>query len=165
MLRKFSAALLLLSAGAAQAAEHFDGTTWWNTVKVLADDNFEGRDPGSEGERQAQAYIVSRLKALGVARAGTIGYYQAVKLRTLEIQEADSTLALQRDRRAQPLTLGEQAFFSTRVMPAPRSKHRWSSSVTDSTSPRMATTILPGLTSRARLRSYSQVRRPKFHRP
>jgi hypothetical protein len=119
MLRKFSAALLLLLAGATQAAEHFDGTTWWNTVKVLADDKFEGRDTGSEGEHQAQAYIVGRLKALGVAPAGTNGYYQTVKLRTLEIQEADSTLALQRDGHAQPLTLGEQAFFSTRVMPAP----------------------------------------------
>jgi Zn-dependent M28 family amino/carboxypeptidase len=120
MLRKFSAALLLSLAGAAQAAEHFDGTSWWNTVKVLADDKFEGRDTGSDGERQAQAYIVGRLKALGVAPAGTNGYYQAVKLRTLEIQEADSTLALQRDGHAQPLTLGEQAFFSTRVMPAPK---------------------------------------------
>jgi Zn-dependent M28 family amino/carboxypeptidase len=120
MLRKFSAALLLLLAGATQAAEHFDGTTWWNTVKVLADDKFEGRDTGSEGERQAQAYIVGRLKALGVAPAGANGYYQTVKLRTLEIQEADSTLALQRDGHAQPLTLGEQAFFSTRVMPAPK---------------------------------------------
>jgi Zn-dependent M28 family amino/carboxypeptidase len=120
MLRKFSAALLLLLAGATQAAEHFDGTTWWNTVKVLADDKFEGRDTGSEGERQAQAYIVGRLKALGVAPAGTKGYYQTVKLRSLEIQEADSTLALQRDGHAQPLTLGEQAFLSTRVMPAPK---------------------------------------------
>src|SRR5579863_6473511 len=63
MLRKFPALLLLLSAGATQAAEHFDGTTWWNTVKVLADDKFEGRETGSEGERQAQAYIVGRLKA------------------------------------------------------------------------------------------------------
>src|ERR1700733_4109793 len=120
MLRKLSALLLVLSTGATPAAEHFDGTTWWNTVKVLADDKFEGRDTGSEGERQAQAYIVGRLKALGVTPAGTNGYYQTVQLRTLEIQEADSTLALKRDGHTRPLTLGEQAFFSTRVMPAPK---------------------------------------------
>jgi Zn-dependent M28 family amino/carboxypeptidase len=112
--------LLLFLAYGAEAAEHFDGKTWWGTVKVLADDKFEGRDTGSAGERQAQAYIVQRLKALGVEPAGFNGYYQAVKLRTLEIQEADSTLALVRDGRVQPITLGEQGFFSTRIAPAPQ---------------------------------------------
>jgi Zn-dependent M28 family amino/carboxypeptidase len=111
---------LLFLACAAQAAEHFDGTSWWNTVKVLADDKFEGRDTGSAGERQAQAYIVRQLKSLGIEPAGSNGYYQPVKLRTVEIQEADSTLALVRGGHAQPLTLGEQAFFSTRIVPAPR---------------------------------------------
>jgi hypothetical protein len=54
MLSKFWTLLLLIPACTAQAAEHFDGKTWWGTVKVLADDKFEGRDTGSPGERQAQ---------------------------------------------------------------------------------------------------------------
>jgi Zn-dependent M28 family amino/carboxypeptidase len=120
VLRTLLPALLLVLTCAAQAADHFDGKTWWDTVKVLADDKFEGRDTGSSGERQAQAYIVQRLKSFGVEPAGSNGYYQTVRLRTLEIQEADSTLALVRDGRAQPITLGEQAFFSTRIAPAPQ---------------------------------------------
>jgi Zn-dependent M28 family amino/carboxypeptidase len=119
-MRKIALLVLAFSACAAQAAEHFDGQSWWNTVKVLADDEFEGRETGSTGEKQAQAYIVRRLKALGVAPAGSNGYYQNVKLRTLEIQEASSSLALVREGHAAPLTLGEQAFFSTRITPAPR---------------------------------------------
>jgi Zn-dependent M28 family amino/carboxypeptidase len=120
MLRKIWAPMLILLACAAQAAERFDGQTWWNTVKVLADDRFEGRETGSPGERQAQAYIVRRLGALGVEPAGSSGFYQPVELRTLEIQEANSSLALVADGHAQPLTLGEQAFFSTRIVPAPK---------------------------------------------
>jgi Zn-dependent M28 family amino/carboxypeptidase len=118
--RKLSAPVLLVFACAAQGAQHFDGRTWWETVTVLADDKFEGRDTGSTGERQAQAYIVEQLKALGVEPAGTAGYYQPVKLRTQEIQEADSSLALVLQGHAEPLTLGEQAYFNTRIALAPR---------------------------------------------
>jgi Zn-dependent M28 family amino/carboxypeptidase len=120
MSRKLLALLSLVLASAAQSAEHFDGKTWWDTVTVLADDRFEGRDTGSTGERQAQAYIVEQLKALGVEPAGTTGYYQPVKLRTAEIREAQSSLALVRQGHARPLTLGEQAYFSTRYGLAPQ---------------------------------------------
>jgi Zn-dependent M28 family amino/carboxypeptidase len=119
MSRKFSAILLLALTCTAQAAEHFDGKTWWDTVKVLADDKFEGRDTGSPGERQAQAYIVGQLGTLRIEPAGTKGYYQTVKLRTREILESDSSLALVRDGHARPLALGEQAYFSTRYALAP----------------------------------------------
>jgi Zn-dependent M28 family amino/carboxypeptidase len=113
-----SLALLLLTsagaAGAAQPAQHFDGTTWWDTVKVIADDKYEGRDTGSKGEREAQEYIVARLKALGVEPAGSNGYYQSVKFRALQIVESGCELKLIRDGQAQRLTLGEQAFFTAR---------------------------------------------------
>jgi Zn-dependent M28 family amino/carboxypeptidase len=125
MLQKFlarnSLALLLLAtACAAQAAEHFDGKTWWDTVKEISDDKYEGRDTGSKGERQAQEYIVGKLKALGVEPAGTNGFYQSVKLRSLEIDESQSQLSLVRAGAVQKLTLGEQAIFSTRFPPAPK---------------------------------------------
>jgi hypothetical protein len=120
MSRSFLAPLFLLLSCAAHSAEHFDGETWWHTVTVLADDKFEGRDTGSSGERAAQAYIVQQLKALGVEPAGTDGYFQPVKLKTLEIEEAKSSLALVRDGKERPLTLGSQAFFSTRYALAPQ---------------------------------------------
>ena len=52
----------------------FNGQSWWNYVKVLADDNMEGRDTGSEGLKRAEAYIVEQLKADGLQPAGTDGY-------------------------------------------------------------------------------------------
>ena len=103
----------------ALAAEHFDGKAWWETVKVISDDKYEGRDTGSKGERQAQEYIVGKLKELGVEPAGSDGFYQGVKLRTLEIDEPRCQLSLVQGGHAQQLNLGEQAFFSTRFPPAP----------------------------------------------
>jgi len=120
MLRTFLGLSLTFIACGAQAAANFDGQSWWSTVKILADDKLEGRETGSTGERQAQAYIVQQLKALGIEPAGSDGYYQRVKLQTTEIQEASSSLALVRDGRSQPLTLGEQAYFSTRYRLAPK---------------------------------------------
>src|SRR6202521_858212 len=120
MSRKSLALLLIGVACSAQAAEHFDGTTWWDTVKELSNDKYEGRDTGSKGERQAQEYLVAKLKGLGVEPAGSDGFYQSVKLRTLEIDEARCQLSLVRDGHPQRLTLGEQAFFTTRFPPAPK---------------------------------------------
>jgi Zn-dependent M28 family amino/carboxypeptidase len=120
MLRTLLGLSLAALACAAQAAANFDGQSWWSTVKVLADDKLEGRETGSAGERQAQAYIVRQLKALGIEPAGSDGYYQRVKLRATEIEESSSSLALVRNGRSQPLSLGEQAYFSTRYTLAPK---------------------------------------------
>ncbi len=120
MSRRSPALLLIIIASTAQAAEHFDGKTWWDTVKEISDDKYEGRDTGSKGEHQAQEYIVGKLKALGVEPAGSNGYFQSVKLRTLEIDEPHCQLSLVRDGHAQALALGEQAYFSTRFPPAPK---------------------------------------------
>ncbi|HEY1313186.1 MAG TPA: M28 family metallopeptidase [Steroidobacteraceae bacterium] len=120
MFRNYALSVFLVLASAARAADHFDGESWWSTVKILADDKFEGRDTGSTGERQAQAYVVQQLKTLGLEPAGSNGYYQSVKLQTLELDEPSSSLALVRGGRAQPLTLGEQAYFSTRYAQAPK---------------------------------------------
>jgi hypothetical protein len=112
--------LVALSAFSQQTAPtHFDGKTWWDYVKVLADDNMEGRETGSAGLRRAEAYIVDQLKQAGLQPAGTDGYYQQVKFQSRQIIEKDSSLALVRDGKVEPLTLGEDAFFSTRADLAP----------------------------------------------
>jgi Zn-dependent M28 family amino/carboxypeptidase len=110
-------ALLVMSA-AGQTVSHFDGQTWWDHVKVLADDKLEGRDTGSSGERAAQAYAVEQLKRAGAEPAGTDGFYQPVKFVSHQIVEKDCSLALIRDGKPEPLTLGEDAIIGTRVMPA-----------------------------------------------
>jgi len=99
---------------------HFDGQTWWNHIKFLADDKLEGRDTGTRGEREAQAYAVEQLKSAGAEPAGINGFYQPVKFVSRQIVEKDCSLTLVRDGNArEPLTLGEDAFIGTRVMPAP----------------------------------------------
>jgi Zn-dependent M28 family amino/carboxypeptidase len=112
--------LLAITAHSQPAAStHFDGKTWWDYVKVLADDNMEGRETGSAGLRRAQAYIVDQLRQAGVQPAGSDGYYQTVQFRSRQIVEKECSLALIRDGKAEPLTLGEDAYFSTRVDLAP----------------------------------------------
>jgi len=106
-----------LAQGAAE--NHFDGKTWWGYVKVLADDNMEGRETGSAGLRAAQAYVVEQLKNAGVEPAGTDGYYQAMKFESRQIIEKDSSAALVREGKAEPLVLGDDCYFSTRVDLAP----------------------------------------------
>jgi Zn-dependent M28 family amino/carboxypeptidase len=120
MSRRSPALLLILIACSAQATEHFDGTTWWDTVKEISGDKYEGRDTGSKGEHQAQEFIVGKLKALGVEPAGSKGYFQSLKLRSLQIDEAQCQLSLVHDGQAQKVTLGEEAYFSTRYPPAPK---------------------------------------------
>jgi Zn-dependent M28 family amino/carboxypeptidase len=109
-----------VAAFAQQAAKNdFDGKTWWDYVKVLADDNTEGRETGSAGLKRAEAYVVEQLKADGVEPAGTDGYYQPVKFEVRQIVEKHSSIALIRDGKSEPLALGEDAFFNTRVNLAP----------------------------------------------
>jgi Zn-dependent M28 family amino/carboxypeptidase len=114
----FLAPIFAISA-TAQTTSHFDGQTWWNHIKVLADDKLEGRDTGSRGEREAQKYAVEQLKAAGAEPAGVNGFYQPVKFVSRQIVEKDCSLALVHDGKREPLALGEDAIISTRVMPAP----------------------------------------------
>src|SRR5437764_8295893 len=104
-----------LAASVCAQQSHFDGKSWWNYVKVLADDNMEGRETGSAGLRRAEAYVVDQLKQSGIEPAGENGFYQSVKFVSRGIDERNSSMALVKDGKAEPLTLGEDAFFSTRV--------------------------------------------------
>jgi Zn-dependent M28 family amino/carboxypeptidase len=114
-----AAGLLLSVSAVSQVPTHFDGKTWWDSVKVLAADDMEGRETGSKGLEAAEAYVVAQLKQAGLQSAGSDGYYQAVKLQSRQIIEKDSSLTLIRDGKAEPLTLGEDAFFGTRIDLAP----------------------------------------------
>src|SRR2546428_9003273 len=95
---------LALSVGAQPPApKHFDGKTWWEHVKVLADDSMEGRETGSEGLRKAEAYVVKQLAANGIQPAGTKGFYQPVKFVSRQIVESESSAALVRNGIVEPL--------------------------------------------------------------
>jgi Zn-dependent M28 family amino/carboxypeptidase len=111
--------VLLCSSLFAQSQPKFDGQSWWNYVKVLAADDMEGRETGSEGLRKAEAYVVQQLQKDGLRAAGSDGYYQPVKLRSKAIDESQSSITLVRNGKDEPLVLGEDAMFSTRVDLAP----------------------------------------------
>ncbi len=113
-------ALLLLPVFAQQQNQPpFDGKTWWDHIKVLAADDMEGRDTGSPGLKKAEAYAVNQLKAAGLQPAGVKGFYQPVKFESRQLVETESSAALVRNGKPEPLTLGEDAIFSTRVDLAP----------------------------------------------
>jgi Zn-dependent M28 family amino/carboxypeptidase len=111
------AALALAAAANAQkpAKPLFDGKSWWDHVKVIADDSMEGRETGSLGLRKAQAYAVEQLKRAGQEPAGTDGFYQNVKFVQRQIDEKNSYAFLAANGQANPVALGDDAFFSTRV--------------------------------------------------
>ena len=117
------ATIVLCFAGAGLAQQdkqnHFDGKTWWNYVKVLADDNMEGRETGSEGLRKSEAYVVDQLKAAGLTPAGTDGFYQPITFESRQVVEAGSSAVLIRNGKEEPLALGDDAYFSSRVDLAP----------------------------------------------
>jgi hypothetical protein len=110
---------LVIGSYGAEPEKHFDGKTWWSYVKVLADDDMEGRETGSEGLRKAEAYVVEQLTRDGLQPAGTSGFYQPVKFVARQIIEKDSSIVLVHDGREEPVTLGDDAHFSLRVDLAP----------------------------------------------
>jgi Zn-dependent M28 family amino/carboxypeptidase len=107
------------SAGASAKEMHFDGKVWWDYVKILAADNMEGRETGSPGLRKAQEYVVEQFKHAGLEPAGSKSFYQPVQLVSRQIVEKDSSLALVHNGQVEPLILGDDAIFSTRVDLAP----------------------------------------------
>ena len=118
-MRKLISLLIFSCAVAALAQSPNDGQSWWNYVKVLADDNMEGRETGSAGYDRAAAYVVEQAKADGLQPAGVNGFYQPVKFRSKQIDESQSSLALVRDGKVEPMVLGDDVMFSTRVDLAP----------------------------------------------
>ena len=54
-----------------------EGIRWWSHIQVLADDNMEGRSPGSEGHRKAAEFVAGEYERAGLKPAGTSGYLLA----------------------------------------------------------------------------------------
>ena len=65
--------LLLAGLSAGQTTTsgiRVDGALVFRDVEVLAADDMEGRQTGTEGSRRARAYLLTRFEAVGVARIG-----------------------------------------------------------------------------------------------
>ncbi len=108
------------SAPASPAATpRYDGASWWSYVKFLASDEMEGRETGSLALRRAEDFVVEQLKHDGLEPAGSTGYFQNVQFESRQIIEKDSRIALLHGKQVEPLTLGDDAIFNTRVDLAP----------------------------------------------
>lgn len=104
-----TAALIALAADWNAAGER-----WWNHVRTLADDRFQGRDTGTEGYRKAAEYVVQEFERYGLKPSGASGYMQPVRFDVRQVIEDQSKLELLRGGRRQALQLGEDAVVGAR---------------------------------------------------
>ncbi len=99
----------------------FDGQQWWGSVKVLADDAFEGRATGSKGLKKAEAYAVAQFKNAGLSPAGTHGFYQKIRMQQRQVDEYRSELAILSGGKRFPLSsarMASSAALAQQLLPA-----------------------------------------------
>ena len=110
---------ITLALTLAGVVAHADQKRWWSHVEFLASDAMAGRNTGSPEHKRAAEYVAGQFRKAGLEPAGIGGgYIQPVKFKTRQIDEANSSLALVRGGRTEPLTLGADANFSMRIDPA-----------------------------------------------
>src|SRR5262245_11930976 len=110
--------LVLAAVAAGSAAPDRDGKRWWSLVEMLANDDMQGRDTGSPAHRKAADLVAAEFQRAGLTPGGVAGYLQPVKFTGRKIIEAESSLELVRNGKAEKLTLGEDAVISLRINPA-----------------------------------------------
>jgi len=101
---------------------------WWGHVEALANDGMEGRNTGSSAHLRAAVYVAEQFEKAGLQPAGgqfliegvrSPTYIQPIQFKTRRIIEAESSLALVRDGKVEPLVLGDDANISMRADPVP----------------------------------------------
>jgi hypothetical protein len=112
-------ACLLAAAGVAGAAAQSadlaaEGKSWWAHIQFLADDKLEGRNVGTPGYDKAVEYVESQFQAIGLKPAGINGFRQPVRLESRTLVADKSALALVRDGKEEPLTIGQDASLGAR---------------------------------------------------
>ena len=73
-----------------------------------------GRNTGSPEHKKAAVYVAGEFERNGLKPAGSSGYLQPVPFAVQQIIEEQSSLALVRDGKLEPLKLGEDANLSAR---------------------------------------------------
>ena len=108
---------LAVLLGIAVLATAQDADRWWLYVEFLANPSLEGRNTGSEGHRKAADFVAAQFERDGLKPAGVQGYIQPVKFDTLQLDEANSSMSLVRDRKAKPIVPGDEAIIAARNYP------------------------------------------------
>lgn len=110
----FGTGLLYAAATFEQGDLAEEAKRWWSHVQVLADDKMKGRNTGSPEHKMAAAYVANQFEKAGLSPGGSASSYrQPVPFAMLQIDEAQSSLALVANAAAkpEPLTLGEDAYL------------------------------------------------------
>ena len=105
---------LVYGVASAQVAQNpkAEGGRWWKDVSFLAGDDLQGRMTGSGGYQAAAGYVAGRFKDEGLTAAGTVGFFQPVKFKSLTLDEAYSSVELIHGSDTTPLTLGKEVILS-----------------------------------------------------
>ena len=82
-------------------------------VKVLASDEFEGRAPGTAGEKLTTDYLVAQFKRLGLQPGNGDSYLQRVPMVETTARPADATINI--GDKTQTLKFGDQYVVGTRT--------------------------------------------------
>ncbi|MBA4803974.1 MAG: M28 family peptidase [Brevundimonas sp.] len=110
MFRRFTAgvalAAVLLAAGAA-AAQDFSAERISNDIRTISADEFQGRYPGTEGERMTLAWLQGQYEAMGLQPGGPDGQWlQPVELKRFTPVEGATASWTGPDGATHPLTVG-----------------------------------------------------------
>jgi hypothetical protein len=95
---RFFVALFLLLLAFPAAAQSISPEALRRHIDVLASDAFEGREPGTEGEKKTIAYVARQMQSLGLEPAGPKGsWYQPLEVAVR--RPGDPTTSLWQGRR------------------------------------------------------------------
>ena len=106
-----SVALLAMIAPAA-SAQDFSAQRISDEIRIISADDFQGRKPGTEGERKTLEFLQAQYEAMGLAPGGPDGQWlQRIELKRYTPVEGAAALALKVGGRDVPLTLGSDAII------------------------------------------------------
>lgn len=106
------AALCTVTLAQVQQNPKAEGSRWWKDITFLASDDLQGRMTGSGGYQAAAGYVAEKFQDEGLKPAGTVGFFQPVKFKSLLLDEAYSSMTLVQADKTTPLTLGKEVILS-----------------------------------------------------
>ena len=84
-------------------------------IKVIASDEFGGRQPGSDGETKTVEYLRGQFQRLGLEPGNGNSYFQTVPMVETRADTATSKMTIKLGDQSMPLSFGEQMVLSTRT--------------------------------------------------
>lgn len=84
-------------------------------IKVIASDEFGGRQPGSDGETKTVQYLRGQFQRLGLEPGNGDSYFQTVPMVETRADTATSKMTIKLGDQSMPLSFGEQMVLSTRT--------------------------------------------------